>query len=164
MSANPLQPYPVNQILTIIAEDIEFGIAQDSASCAIAHAIYRTFPDAMRVRVNRKTIAWSDAATDVRYVYPTPPRVDQEIIKPFDESRPDDIGLQRFTLTGGQFKNVSHGKSNAATRARLRRQKKEDPDAYDRAHKPKPYKTPPGVKPGSRSRIYERYVPTAEDL
>jgi hypothetical protein len=165
MARKDLQPYPVNVTLAITKEDIDFGIAQDSASCAIACAIYRTYPDALRVRVNRKTISWSDAATDVRYVYPTPPRADANIIRPFDLGLKDQVRAQRFTLTGGQFRDIDHHAGRRKTeRERARDRKRTDPEGYLNAHRPKGYNNPGSGRGRGNSRIYERYVPRAEDL
>lgn len=158
MAAHDLQPYPVNVTLAVTKEDIEFGLAQDSYSCAIACAIYRTFPDAMRVRVTSKTIAWSDASTDIRYVYPTPPRVDEKVIRPFDTHQ--DVNPTRMVLTGGQTRPVNHRSDNRAIRRQARKQKRDNREQYERSHKPSGYVDP--KHPASR--IYERYVETAEDL
>lgn len=151
MGRNDLQPYPINITLSIIQEDIDFGIAQDSASCAIAHAIYRTYPDAMRVRVNRKNISWSDESTDVRYIYPTPPQADTNIIQPFDLHEP--VKPRRITLTGGQFRSVDHHNTRES-RIAARELKREDPEKYKQRH----------LKPRGSSRVYERYVPDRESL
>lgn len=155
--SHDLQPYPVSVTLAVTREDLEFGLAQDSYSCAIACAIYRTFPDATRVRVTSKTIAWSDHTTDIRYVYPTPPRVDDRVIKPFDTG--EECKPTRFTLTDGQTRPVNH-RGSREERAKVRKQKRDNPDQYNKNHYPKGYVDPKHPS----SRIYERYVPTAEDL
>lgn len=155
MSRNDLQPYPVNVTLSITQEDIDFGIAQDSASCAIAHAIYRTFPDALRVRVNKKKISWSSEDSDVRYVYPTPPTADTNIIKPFDLKQP--VKPRRITLTGGQFRGIDHHNTRQA-REQARELKRTDPESYNRRFGHANRGTT------SASRIYERYVPDKASL
>jgi hypothetical protein len=146
MSRRDLQPYPVNVTLNIIQVDIDYGIKQDSGSCAIAHAIYRSFPDALRVRVNRKTISWSDEVTDMRYVYQTPRIADEEIIKPNDLGQ--EVKPRRFVLSGGEFRAIDH-KETRHNRERARRLKHDNPSEYEKQY---------------QGRKYERYVPEKDSL
>jgi hypothetical protein len=162
MARNDLQPYPVAVTLAVTEEDIRFGLAQDSYSCALAHAIYRTFPSAMRVRVTKKTIGWSDEDNGVRYIYPTPPLADERVIRPNDTG--GEVKPTRIRLTGGQFREVQH-KNKRETREQMRKMKHDDPDAYERIARHRTYKRPVGdTGPRGSSRVYDRYVPTPGDL
>lgn len=73
--------------LKMTAEDIENGERRDQWNCAIAETIKRVIPTATRVRVNRKTISWTE--NDERVRYPTPEAAIEAVIRPLDENKPD---------------------------------------------------------------------------
>jgi hypothetical protein len=145
VARNDLQPYPVSQSFRLTQEDIDFGVAADSYNCALVRMIQRTIPSAVYVRVNMKEMSWSDEKTDERYFYPTPPRLVNKVIKPFDSGETEALKPISITLTGGQFRLVDHkdrSKSRPADRKR-------DAQTTDRS------------STHWTHRAYERYVPNA---
>lgn len=93
--------------LHVTAEDIERGEARDQWNCAIAETIKRTIPEAVRVRVNRHTISWTE--DEERFTYPTPTEAVEAVIKPLDENLPDvKPEPMELRLTGGVASPVKH--------------------------------------------------------
>lgn len=101
-------------------EDIIDAIAADQFNCAIVCAIQRKFPKARRVKVNKKTIAFSIG--DDRFVYPTPESAVETIIEPLDRGGVPTPGLVR--LKAGIVKPVDHSTAEGY-REELRRRKRE---------------------------------------
>lgn len=81
--------------LTPTEEDIAFATRQNRYGCLIVRCIQRTLPDAVRVMVDSKHIAFSLERDDTRYTFVTPPEVVERIIKPFDRNEP----VESFTFT-----------------------------------------------------------------
>ena len=81
--------------LTPTEEDIAFATRQNRYACLIVRCIQRTLPDAVRVMVDSKHIAFSLERDDTRYTFETPPEVVERIIKPFDRKEP----VEPFTFT-----------------------------------------------------------------
>lgn len=69
-------------------EDEAFARTQDRYNCLIVRCIQRQIPDATRVMVDNKHIAFSLERDDTRYTFITPPEVVENIIKPFDRGEP----------------------------------------------------------------------------
>ncbi|HEV2352688.1 MAG TPA: hypothetical protein VGR89_00455 [Puia sp.] len=85
-------------------DDIDHARQRDQWGCAIVRAIQRTFPDAIRVRVNAKLTGYSIGET--RYTFPTPPEAVEAIIKPFDQGKP--VEPTTIKLRAGKMKDVQH--------------------------------------------------------
>lgn len=85
-------------------EDCIYAIKSNQYQCAIVRAIWRKYPKARRVRVNKNTIAFS--IDEERFVYPTPESAVESIIKPLDTGGAPEPGLVR--LKGGIVKPVEH--------------------------------------------------------
>jgi hypothetical protein len=86
----------------ITESDLIWARRQDRYNCAIVRAIQRDIPEALFVRADASTIAYS--AGGHRYTYPTPRRVVDEIIKPFDEGQA--IGPVEFSLLSPSVREV----------------------------------------------------------
>lgn len=101
--------------------DIAKGIPENSSVCAVAQAVARTIPDAVRIKVDAQAIRFTHDET--RYVYLTPQRVYQYIVD-FDAGDPlESFGFQIRT----PFEFVTRLKTETtktATRARYAANKK----------------------------------------
>jgi hypothetical protein len=78
-------------------EDLAWARSQDQWSCVVVRAIQRTLPDATRVKVNRREIAFSLDRDDTRYTFITPPEIVEKVLKPFDARKKPE--LLSFVLT-----------------------------------------------------------------
>lgn len=95
-------------------EDCIYAVKANQFQCAIVRAVWRKYPEARRVRVNKNTIAFSIG--EERFVYPTPETAVESIIKPLDTGGAPEPGLVR--LKAGIVKPVEHKEDrNAATQA-----------------------------------------------
>lgn len=97
-------------------EDVLYAIKSNQYQCAIVRAVWRKYPEARRVRVNKNTIAFSIG--EERFVYPTPEAAVESIIKPLDTGGAPEPGLVR--LKAGIVKPVEH-KEGAGTQAERER-------------------------------------------
>lgn len=77
--------------------DIETGLRNNSYHCAVSQAIARTLPDAKFISTDIQTIRFSLAELGVRYVFLTPPKV-QEYVAAFDAGD----SLQPFSFILGR--------------------------------------------------------------
>lgn len=88
----------------VTEDDCIYAVKANQYSCAIARAIWRKYPNARLVRVNKKTISFS--IDEERFFYPTPESTVESIIKPLDTGGKPEPGLVR--LKGGHVKPVNH--------------------------------------------------------
>lgn len=95
-------------------DDIEHGQSRNQWACAVVRAIQRRYGDALRVRVNAKLIGYT--RDDVRYTFPTPPEVVEQVIKPFDRGEP--VEPQTIRLNGGKKEPCKFGDDAANARKR----------------------------------------------
>lgn len=70
--------------IVVDADTIERSVIGVSSHCMIAEAIKKAVPDARAVAVDLQTIRWSDRERRIRYVYLTPPSVQQALVD-FDQ-------------------------------------------------------------------------------
>jgi hypothetical protein len=87
---------PTRIKLSITQELIADALQRDSAHCVIAEAIRQQVPNACMVQVDMRTARWSNPLTEERFVYLTPDKA-QEIIIRFDqgmEIKPVEITLR----------------------------------------------------------------------
>jgi hypothetical protein len=74
-----------------ITEDVlAEGVRRNSIYCPIAEAIRRALPDATGIRVDLRTIRWSDPQKQLRYIYLTPIAAAQMIVD-FDQGFPHSV-------------------------------------------------------------------------
>lgn len=71
--------------INVTAEDIAWGESQNRWACALVRAIQRERPEALFVRVDAKTIGYSENGH--RYTFDTPKAAIEKVIKPFDEGK-----------------------------------------------------------------------------
>lgn len=109
-----------NLRIAVKQEDCDIAVKSDQYNCALVRAIQRTFPDAVNVRVNTKSVRWSDVATDMRYEFPTPQSVIDEIITPNDKRGPEAIHPHTVRLKDGTMRERDHD-----TRSRRARKERE---------------------------------------
>lgn len=95
-------------------EDCAYAIKSNQYRCAIVRAIWRKYPEARRVRVNKNTIAFS--IDEERFVYPTPETAVESIIRPLDTGGTPEPGLVR--LQAGIVMPVRHEDNVQAERDR----------------------------------------------
>lgn len=93
-----------DDVIPVSEEDCEKAIASNQYQCAITRAIWRKYPQARRVRVNKGYIAFSIG--EERFRYPTPEAAVESIIEPLDTGGKPEPGLVR--LTGGLVREVEH--------------------------------------------------------
>lgn len=94
----PDRTYRVN------GDDIANAVSSDQWNCAIVCAIQRQVPDAIRVRANKDSIAYTVGET--RFSFPTPPDAVEKIIQPLDEGR--EVKPTVIRLVNGRAKPVVH--------------------------------------------------------
>jgi len=87
--------------VTVKLSHCEAATARDQFNCAFVRAIQDKFPDALRVRVNSKSVAFTRTDEDLRYRYPTPQAVVERIIEPLDSGR-DRPHPGTYLLSGGE--------------------------------------------------------------
>lgn len=91
-----------NRDIDVEQQDIDEAVPRDQYQCAIVLAIQRRYPEALRVTVNAKQIAFS--IREDRFVYPTPAEAIEAIIKPLDTGgTPEPVTIK---LRGGIVKDV----------------------------------------------------------
>jgi hypothetical protein len=83
-------------------EDVEYAESQSRWACVVVRAIQRQIPDSLRVRVDKETVAYTSHGH--RYYHPTPPEMVEDIIKPFDEHRLNDVVLGEYPLIVAEIK------------------------------------------------------------
>jgi hypothetical protein len=104
MNEDPAQNPAPDYAVRVEESDIRQAIAADQFNCAIVCAIQRKFPEARRVIVNKKKIAFS--VGEYRLVYPTPESAVETIIEPLDTGGTPSPGLVR--LKEGVVQPVRH--------------------------------------------------------
>lgn len=125
-----------NRDIEVEQQDIDNAIPRDQYQCAIVMAIQRRYPDAIRVTVNAKHIAFS--IREDRFVYPTPQEAIDAVIKPLDTGgKPEPVVIK---LRGGVVKEVqasapstdeTRRNQRAQSRTKTARQKR-DPKPHNR--------------------------------
>lgn len=116
--------------------DIDNASPLNQFQCAIVRTIQRQYPQAIRVRANKKHIAWTIG--EQRFVYDTPQVAVEAVIVPLDSGgTPEPIELQ---LTNGYVKPVHYREPEEEVKHRTyqRKYQKKNPDrptgrAYERA-------------------------------
>lgn len=100
--------------LAITQDDIDCAIERNQFNCAIVRSIQRQFPEAIRVRVNTETIAFTLEDEDVRFTFPTPEVAIERVIKPLDTGHmPKPTAI---TIKGGRMRAVEHENRRRAAR------------------------------------------------
>jgi hypothetical protein len=97
MDTSPAVPEPkIGRVtVSVTAEHIERAIPMDSSHCMIADAIKAAVPKAKSVSVDLASIRWTDPRAGKRYLYLTPPSVQQALIRFDNGQKPTPF---RFTL------------------------------------------------------------------
>jgi hypothetical protein len=118
-------------IIDIRQSEIDNGTANDRWDCIGVQAIQRKFPDALRVRVDVEKVAFTRNGR--RYFYETPPEFVDNVIRPLDEGRREDIKPMAMILVKGQSqpqeKNRTGRKKLVRDQQRERRRgEKKSPD------------------------------------
>lgn len=128
---------------TVLPEDQIYARRQDRYNCAIVRAIQREYPDATFVRADTEVIAFSEG--NHRYVFDTPARVIDKLIKPFDEG---DLTIERpihVTLAVPTIKQLhkrteeeqnAHRKAVRTARARKPKTSPGNPSNFNRFCEP----------------------------
>lgn len=83
-----------NDRVPVGAEDFAKAVPGDQYKCALAWAIRRRYPNAMRIRVNRGEVSFSIG--DQRRHYPSDERIVEQVIRPLDtggELKPTTVRL-----------------------------------------------------------------------
>jgi hypothetical protein len=116
-------------------EDVEWAETQNRWACVVVRSIQRQIPSATFVRVDKETIAYSDRGH--RYYHPTPPKMIEDIIKPFDEHKIEEVKLDEYPLIVSEIKPII--KLSTEKKVQLRkhdriRSKKERNKVVDRTH------------------------------
>lgn len=83
----------------VTQEDIDKGTKSNSSKCPVARALARTFPTAKTVMVDLQTIRLTDADTNKRIVFLTPPKAAATAVQ-FDAG--DTVEPVRFRLRPAQ--------------------------------------------------------------
>lgn len=94
--------------------DVELFIARRGVStrCAIAAAIMNQVPPARRIKVDRETIAWLDVSLNQRFIFRTPPSV-QEFIRRWDAS--EEVAPFTFALSDASLIAVRRPRIRSTT-------------------------------------------------
>jgi len=71
-----------NDRIPVGAEDYARAVPGDQYQCALAWAIRRRYPQAMRIRVNRGEVSFSIG--DQRMHYPSDEKIVEQVIRPLD--------------------------------------------------------------------------------
>lgn len=139
---------PMNQ------EDCDYAVQSDQYNCGLVRAIQRLFPDAVSVRANTKVVAWSDAATDMRYEFPTPPDVIENIIRVNDEQGPKAVTPRVVRLKNGKMRPRDHDSTSRKARKerQAERQRRRSPEFKKRGSQ---------VKAAAKANTagYQRFAP-----
>lgn len=83
-----------NDRISVGAEDFAHAVPGDQYKCALAWAIRRKYPQAMRIRVNRGAVSFSIG--DERRHYPSDESIVESVIRPLDtggELKPTTVRL-----------------------------------------------------------------------
>jgi hypothetical protein len=132
---------PRNAVLVdITPEDERWAVVSNQHNCLIVRAIQRKIPEAIYVRADEKTIAFSlpDDTTGgpegTRYTFKTPPEVVNHVIKPFDQGEPIDEEWRTFTLKDAvDAKPMQHRDRRIAGRNQRRRNPRQARDRSQNA-------------------------------
>jgi hypothetical protein len=105
---------PSKVMVSVTAELIERALPRDSGHCMIADAIKATIPTAKAVTVDLASIRWTDPRAGKRYLYLTPPSVQEALLR-FDNGikpPPFRFGLRHPAqiVTSGDEKNKRGGR------------------------------------------------------
>jgi hypothetical protein len=111
-----------------IQEDVDWAVDQNQWACVVVRSIQRQIPTSTFVKVNKDEIAYTDKGH--RYYHSTPQEMIEDIIKPFDQHRPEDIKLGEYPLVVARTKQAD--KMTPEKREQLR---KIDRDRTRKAHK-----------------------------
>lgn len=109
--------------ITVTQEDIDGAIRNASNRCAVADAIKRSIPDAIRIRVDTQTIRYTSRTRKERRFFLTAPSAQEYIVK-FDAG--DVIGPFTFNLDYNSSQVIpcipmdEETRKNLAERAKLR--------------------------------------------
>src|SRR5215472_2617368 len=105
-------------------DDIDYAKKQDRWSCAIVRAIQRENPEALFVKADIDTIAYSENGH--RYTHNTPEIAIKRIIKPLDEGRDvRPFGFDLGPATVKEVKKLTPEKKEALRRVDRNRTEKE---------------------------------------
>lgn len=130
----------------ITDEDIAFARRQNRYQCAIVRAIQRELPEATRVMADTETIRFTleeHTGVRTRYIFETPKRVVNTVIRPFDLGEP--IQEFDFTLTtaiDAYETKPRDSKDRATERTRLRSKRNSTPN-YGNDHTTNRFLIPP---------------------
>lgn len=111
-------------LVEVTDEDLAWAVRQDRNNCAIVRAIQRKYPQALRVMVDTKTIAFTmpdeiapEGTQGVRYVFETPKQVVNKVIRPFDEGKPLEAEALTFTVSHAiEAKPMQHRSAEQRTK------------------------------------------------
>lgn len=119
-----------NLRVPMIQEDCDYAVQSDQFNCGLVRAIQRLFPDAVSVRANTKVVAWSDAGTDMRYEFPTPPDVIEDIIRVNDKRGPQAVKPRVVRLKDGKMRPRDHDTTSRQARKerQAERQRRQSPE------------------------------------
>jgi hypothetical protein len=97
------RPHRTTRIEIKIDQDvIAEGIRRNSAYCVIAAALKKAIPTATAIRVDLRTIRWSDKSKGERYIYLTP-TAGQQTICDFDQGHTGRLLPYTLRLRDGQI-------------------------------------------------------------
>ncbi len=93
-----------NDRIPVGAEDYARAVKGDQYKCALAWAIRRKYPQAMRIRVNRGEVSFSIG--EQRMHYPSDEEIIEQVIRPLDtggELKPTTVRLHDGYVTPVQY-------------------------------------------------------------
>jgi hypothetical protein len=122
-----------NDRIPVGAEDYARAVPGDQYKCALAWAIRRKYPQALRIRVNRGEVSFSIG--DQRMHYPSDDQIVEQVIRPLDtggELKPTTVRLHDGYVTPVQYSDedqLAKKRIDMAERSAQARRAGENPSA-----------------------------------